>query len=175
VNGKIVAIAGGTGEGKTTLIKKYSTQCSNKKIFCYATVTSDFKDFPNIIIFTDFMKFLEAASKEPNVLCIIDEAYTCLPKKLNIVLGKPKHPHNRLAKFLVDSRKLNRFVLILFHALSQIPTEWLIPYLDYLIRFITNDLIQHQIQRFKSFPNIVENLVKFQVLEKYKPVALKMR
>jgi hypothetical protein len=174
--GKIAAIVGVTGAGKTSFIKdNFASQCTNKKILIYATVRSDFDDFPNAIVFTNFSDFLDAALKEKDALCIIDEAFSCLPDKLNIKPDKPKNIHNKIARFLTDSRKLNRFVIIIFHALAQVPTQWLLHYLDYFIRFTTQDLLQYQIQRFKSFPNIVQNLIKFPVLPKFTPHKLKMR
>jgi len=173
--GKVAAVAGVTGAGKTSFIKKEFAALTKKKILVYATVRSDFKDFPNAIIFTNFVEFIDAALKEKDCLCIIDEAFSCLPEKLNIRPDKPNSIDNKIARFLLDSRKFNRFVLILFHALAQVPTKWLLHYLDWFIRFTTQDLLQYQEQRFKSFPNIVENLKRFPVLPNFIPHKLKMR
>ena len=90
-------------------------------------------------------------------------------------MNKPNDMNNKLADFLVNCRKLNNFIFIIFHSLSQIPSEWLIPYLDYLIRYKTNDLLQYQISRFKSFANIVRNLIEVKTVPDFKPIILKLR
>jgi archaellum biogenesis ATPase FlaH len=174
MNGKVIAIAGDLGAGKSTLVKKYSSLCKKKKVVCYLRIESDWED-NKIKKFTNFEEFLIYANKQTDTLFIIDEAFTCLPKKINVKMNNPKNIHNRLADFLVNCRKLNNFIFIIFHSLSQIPTEWLIPYLDYLIRYKTNDLLQYQIQRFKSFANIVKNLMEVQTVEDFKPITLKLR
>lgn len=175
-NGKIIVIVGGTNQGKTTFIKKrFASQCKKKNILCYARMRTDFSEDKNINVHTNFMNFLNEANRENDTLCIIDEAFTCLPKRLNISMDNQNHPHNKLSDFLVNSRKANRFVIIIYHAFAQIPSEWLIPYLDYIVRFNTNDQMQYQVTRFKSFPNIADNLVSMPVVENYKPEILKLK
>lgn len=175
-NGKIIAVVGGTNEGKTTFIKnRFASQCKKKNILCYARMRTDFSEDKNIKVLTNFMTFIDEANGENDTLCIIDEAFTCLPKTLHVKMDNPNHPHNKLSDFLVNSRKANRFVIIIYHAWQQIPSEWLIPYLDYVVRFNTNDQMQYQVQRFKSFPNIANNLMEVPVIEKYKPKILKLK
>lgn len=175
-NGKIILVVGDMGAGKTSFIKdRFSSKCKQKKSLCYVRIKTDWDDDNKIMKFTNFMNFLETANKKKDTLCLIDEAYTCLPKKLNISMDNPNHPHNKLADFLVNSRKMNNFVVIILHSLSQIPSEWLLMYVDYIVRFKTNDLLQYQIQRFKSFPNIANNLIQIPVVQDYKPIILKLR
>ncbi len=172
MNGKVIAIAGAMGEGKTTFIKtRFASNC--KKIMAYLRITDDFDDI-KATVFTNFGEFIKVGNKKKDILLLIDEAFTCLPKNLNIKIGKPEDLHNLLADLLVNARKLNRFIVIIFHSLSQIPL-WLVPYLDYLIRFNTNDQLQYQAQRFQSFPIIAENLKYKPRLEKFKPEKLKLR
>ncbi|MGZ3883553.1 MAG: ATP-binding protein, partial [Bacteroidia bacterium] len=163
-NGKIVAVVGCTGEGKTTFVKKFSGG-TNKKVYCYLRIESDFID-SNTKVFTNFMDFLKEAHTKSNCVFIIDEAVTCLPKKLSVRMDKPNSPHNMLSDFLVNARKSNNFVFIIMHALAQVPTDWLIPYLDYFVRFNTNDMMQYQLQRFREFPEIVNNLITVPKVEK---------
>jgi hypothetical protein len=174
MNGKINCMVGETGSGKTTRIKKYSQKAGDRETLIYLRMKDDFTG-KNIKKFTNFPLFLKAANKKKDAIILIDEAFTCLPKKLNIRMDKPEKIDNQLADFLVNARKFNNLVFINFHALQQVPTEWLIPYLDYFFRFTTNDLLQYQIQRFKSFPNIANNLRDFPKVEKYKPYILKLR
>jgi hypothetical protein len=170
MEGTITTIVGRPGEGKTTYIKTFS---SGKKALCYCRIGSDFDD-GKTIIFTDFIEFLDYANAENNIICYIDEAYTCLPKELRIKMGKPNDPHNKLADFLVNSRKMNRFVFIIFHGWFQIPT-WLLQYTDIIGRFNTNDQMQVQVNRFISFPEIVASLKEYPTLPKYKPQKIKLR
>ena len=174
MHGKVIGIVGELGAGKTSYIKKFASKLKTKQIICYLRVSDDWND-DNVSTYTNFAEFLKFANTQTNTLFIIDEAFTCLPKKLNVKMGKPNDIHNQLADFLVNCRKLNNFIFIIYHSLSQIPSEWLIPYLDYLVRFKTNDLMQYQIQRFKSFANIVQNLIQYNSIEKYKPIILKLR
>lgn len=174
MHGKVICLAGEMGSGKTSYIKKLSKKVKTKTICCYLRITDDWND-GNVLKFTNFVEFIKYANTQTNTLFIIDEAFTCLPKKLNIKMNKPNDINNLLADFLVNCRKLNNFIFIIYHSLSQIPTEWLIPYLDYLVRFKTNDLLNYQSQRFKSFPNIVQNLEQFPTIEKFKPKIIKLR
>jgi hypothetical protein len=172
--GKVIGIVGELGAGKTSFIKKFASKLKTKQTVCYLRISDDWND-DNVSTYTNFADFLRFANSQTNTLFIIDEAFTCLPKKLNVKMDKPNDLHNLLADFLVNCRKLNNFIFIIYHALAQVPTEWLIPYLDYLVRFKTNDLMQYQIQRFKSFTNIVQSLIEHNTVEKYKPITLKLR
>lgn len=173
-NGKVIAIVGDTGAGKTTYVKNFSARCKRKEIICYLRIRTDLED-QKIIKYTNFEEFLNVASKKKNTLFLIDEAFTCMPKKLNVKMNKPNDMNNKLVDFLVNSRKMNNFVFIIFHSLSQIPTEWLIPYLNYIVRFKTQDLLQYQVSRFKSFPQIHSNLIEVPTVADYKPITLKLR
>jgi len=175
-NGKVVCLAGETGSGKGTFIKDKCNEAGEKEVICYLRIRDDFKvPGKKVKVFTNFIEFLRYAHTKKDCIIIIDEAFTCLPKKLNISMTNPNHPHNLLADILVNARKLNNFVFIVYHSLSQIPTEWLIPYLNWLLRFFTNDLIQYQLQRFKSFPKIHNSLLTVPQVEQYKNIPLKLR
>lgn len=180
MKGKVICIVGGTGEGKTTYIKNKFN--SERQTICYLRIESDF-DGKNTIKFTNFMELLNFARKKKNKKFYIDEAFTCLPKRLEIKMDKPDHPHNILADFLVNARKLNNFVVIILHSLKQIP-DWLPTYIDYLIRFNTNDQFQYQAARFSGFPIIEESIKKDQFIKEKmllagrkitKPKILKLR
>lgn len=174
MNGKVICLVGEMGSGKTSYIKKYAAKVKGKNICCYLRVSDDWND-KKVLKFTNFVEFVKYANTQTNTVFIIDEAFTCLPKKLNIKMNKPNDINNLLADLLVNCRKLNNFIFIIYHSLSQIPTEWLIPYLHYLVRFKTNDLLQYQINRFRSFASIVASLIQFPTLEKYKPLIIKLR
>ncbi len=173
-NGKVIAVVGHTGAGKTTFVKKFSSRFKSSDTYCYMRITSDWED-KRIKAFTNFEHFIRVANTKKNKFFFIDEAVTCLPKKLVVKMDNPRHIHNQLADFLVNARKMNNFVFIGLHSVAQIPTEWLIPYLDYLVRFKTNDLMQYQSRRFSSFPEIAKSLIEIPEVEEYKPIILKLR
>lgn len=178
--GKVICIIGATGEGKTTYAKiKFK---SERQTICYLLIESDMEG-KNIIKFTNFMKLLNFGRRKKNKKFFIDEAFTCLPKRLEIKMDKPEHPHNILAEFLVNARKMNNFIIIVLHSAKQIP-EWLPTYIDYLIRFNTNDQFQYQAQRFSAFPVIEQSLrnepfikekIKLNGITITKPKILKLR
>lgn len=173
-NGKVIIIVGEMGSGKTTYIKNFSSRLKDKQTLIYLRLKDDYEG-KKVKKFTNFMDFINQAKKSKDTLLLIDEAFTCLPKQLTIKMNNPSHPHNKLADMLVNTRKMNNFLFIILHSLKQIPTEWLLDYCDYLVRFNTKDKLQYQINRFETFPNIVESLEKIPKLPKYKSITLKLR
>lgn len=172
-NGQVICVTGATGEGKTTFIKNKFTTKTKRKTLLYLRVVSDFES-SKVKKFTNFAELIREARNEQNIIVIVDEAFTCLPDKLNIKMDKPDYIHNQFSDVLVNARKMNVLFIIILHSCSQIP-KWLVPYLDWLIRFNTNDQLEYQIQRFKSFPIIANSLLKRPTLPKYKPEILKLR
>lgn len=180
MNGKVTCIVGATGEGKTTFYKEKMK--SDRQTICYLRIETDFEE-ENAMKFTNFMKLLHFIRNKKNKKIFIDEAFTCLPKRLEIKIDKPNHPHNLLADFLVNGRKMNNFITIGLHSFKQIP-DWLPTYLDYVIRFNTLDQFQYQSKRFSAFPAIEESLKKDPIIKEKmvlngiqitKPKILKLR
>jgi hypothetical protein len=154
MKGKVIILVGATGEGKTTYLKnKFKT---DRQTICYLRIEDDIQG-NNLIKFTNFMKFLAFSKRKKNKKFLIDEAFSCLPKTLNIKMDNPEHPHNILIDFFLNARKMNNFIFIALHSCKQIP-EWLPTYCDYVIRFNTNDQFQYQAQRFISFPTFEQSL-----------------
>ena len=173
--GKVNVLAGHTKTGKTTFIK--NTFCNNagdKEIIAYVRLRDDF-NITGAKVFNNFVEFLHYIKDKKNCLIIIDEGWTALPDKLNITMGKPNKLDNILADFLVNAPKMNNFVFIIYHAFAQIPNKWLIPYLDYLIAFKTNDMYNIQVRRFQSFPEIARYLSGKPITENYVKKTLKLR
>lgn len=180
MNGKVVCMLGATGEGKTTYYKiKFR---SDRQTICYLLIESDYED-TNVIKFTNFMDLLNYIRRKKNKKIFVDEAFSCLPKKLDIKIDNPDHPHNILAEFLMNARKMNNFVVIGLHSFKQIP-DWLPTYLDYIIRFNTMDQFNYQANRFSAYPIIEKSLrsepvikqkMKLKGIEITKPKILKLR
>lgn len=171
--GKVICLVGDLGTGKTSFVRDMVGN-SKKDISVYLRIIADMK-IRNAKCYTNFVEFIKKANSSTNKVFIIDEAYTCLPKNLRVKPDKPMSIDNQIADVLVNCRKLNNFVFIIFHSLSQVPSEWLIPYLDYFIRFRTNDQLQYQKLRFSSFPEIINSLDRLPVVPDYKPDIIKIR
>lgn len=178
--GKVIAVVGATGEGKTTYTKvKFK---SHRQTICYLRIESDFEG-KNVVKFTNFMDLLKFGKRKKDKTFFIDEAFTCLPKRLDIKMDNPNHPHNVLADFLVNARKMNNFIFIVVHSFKQIP-DWLPTYLDYIIRFNSQDQFQYQANRFSAFPVIEQSIKREPVISEKmklgeititKPKILKLR
>lgn len=171
-NGKVICLVGETGSGKTTYVKEWVSK-SKKELIAYCRIREDIGMKGKI--YTNFLDFIEEANTKKDSHIFIDEAFTCLPKRLNIKPDKPENIHNQIADFLVNSRKLNNFVWILYHSLSQVPTDWIIPYLNYFVRFQTNDQLNYQLTRFSSFPNITNSLINYPTIDKFDCDEIKIR
>ena len=59
--GKVTAIVGELGTGKTTFIKNFAKKCK-KKIVCYLRLNSDWND-EDILTFTNFEEFINYANQ----------------------------------------------------------------------------------------------------------------
>lgn len=171
---------GATGEGKTTYYKNKFK--SDRQTICYLRIPSDFEG-ENAIVFTNFMKMLHHIRTKKNKKVFVDEAWTCFPKKLEIKMDNQNHPHNILADYLVNARKMNNFFTCALHSFKQMP-EWMPTYLDYVIRFNTLDQFQYQAKRFSAFPIIEHSLTNEPIIKEKiilngititKPKILKLR
>ena len=173
--GKVNCLVGHTKTGKTTFIKeKFCNKVDNKEILAYVRIRDDF-NIEGAKVYNNFEEFLRLVSKKKDSLIIIDEAWTALPQTINVSMGKPNKLDNILADFLVNAPKMNNFVFIIYHSFSQIPSKWLIPYLDFLIAFKTNDMYNVQIRRFTSYPEIARYLSGKPITENYIKKTLKLR
>jgi hypothetical protein len=173
--GKVNCLVGHTKTGKTTYIKEnYCSKVNDKDIIAYVRIRDDF-DIKGANVYNNFEEFLRIASRKKDSLIIIDEAWTALPDKVNISMSKQNKLDNILANFLVNAPKMNNFVFIIYHSFSQIPSKWLISYLDFLIAFKTNDMYNVQIRRFTSYPEIAKYLSSKPITENYIKKTLKLR
>lgn len=145
-------LVGDFGTGKTTYLKKNFVNRTKKDKLIYALISKDFDGLP---CERNFKTYVDKAVSKKDTLFIIDEARTAIPKQEPDV-SRGDFDRNLITWFL-NARKCNNFIFIVFHSLREIPI-WLISYSDMFIRFRTNDLLQHQINRFQSFPAIVESI-----------------
>jgi hypothetical protein len=163
----VIIVVGDFGTGKTTLIKNYLLKAKGRKVKIFALVRNDYKEN----VYTDFKKYVYDVVNVKDTFCVIDEAKAVLPKKIP---DTPKPHIERFLKFLINARKLNNFVFIVFHALHEIPI-YLIGYADRFMRGRTNDLLQYQKNRFMSFPPVVKSIDDFPTLENFEFDDIKLR
>ena len=147
----VITIVGDFGTGKTTLMKSMLEKTKQEKLV-FALVRNDYQ-YP---IYQDFKKYISMAVTKKDTAFVIDEARAVLPKKD----PDPKKKHEgELLRFFINARKLNNFIFIVYHALNEVPI-WLLNYSDKFIRFRTNDQIQYQVNRFRSFPTVTNSLLE---------------
>ncbi len=172
MNGKTICLVGETRVGKTTFVKE-KIKASDKPLIGYCRIRQDLNLKGKI--YTDFSAFIQHANRVTNHHLFIDEAFTCMPEKLLIKPDKPENIHNQIADMLVNAPKLNNWVWIIFHGLNQVPTRWLLMYLNYFARFQTNDEIDVQLRRFRTFPAIVKSLETYPEIPKFECDIIKIR
>ena len=173
MNGKVIVIVGETGVGKTTYVKNLISK-SKREIIAYTRIREDLI-FKKAKVFSNFVEFIEKSNQKNNSILFIDEAFTCLPNHLLVKPDKPENIHNQIADLLVNARKLNNLIFIVYHALRQVPTQWLLNYINWFIRFQTTDQIEVQCRRFSSFNNIVSSLENHTEIEKFSYDEIKIR
>jgi hypothetical protein len=165
----VIILAGDFGAGKTTYAKKNFIEPAKQRVLAYALLK---KDLPGVPTTTDFVGFVTNAVKLNNTTFFIDEASTAFPDE------KPdarRSTFNRnMLVWLLNARKFNNILIIVYHDMGEIPL-WLVKKSDYFVRFRTNDLLQYQISRFSSFPNIVKNLKDHPTMPDYKYYELQLR
>lgn len=167
MDGKVILLTGAKGSGKTTLIKtKFLISKKNK--LAYTLIGSDL----NIPSESNFNKYLDKAVFLNNTIFIVDEASTAIPWRRP---DPTKREFDRkLVTWFLNSRKCNNYIFIVYHSIEEIP-HWLIKYLDYILRFRTTDLLQYQIQRFKSFDKIVESLKSYPHIQNFEYDEIKLQ
>ncbi len=135
-------------------------------------MSSDFLDVKRIRSNNNFKQFLREAVKEKDSLHIIDEAKTAIPR--NEPEANSSEFEDNLIKWILNSRKVNNFVVVVFHSLRDVPV-WFLMYTNYFIRFGTNDQIQHQLNRFQSYESICKSLKENPTISKFEYDEIKIR
>jgi hypothetical protein len=159
----IIIIVGAMGSGKTTLMKEKFIKGCKMNAEAFAPKPKDFAECKNVKVYPDFTFMLKNSKNKVDTLYVVDEAFTVIPKKEPDVT---KQYEKDLAEWLVNSRKCNNLIFMVFHSLKQVPT-WLLAYSEVFIRFGTMDQLQFQKNRFDSFPPVVESLEKYPRIKKY--------
>lgn len=163
----VVIEVGDFGTGKTTLLKqKFLISKMQKR--AYALVKKDL----NIPCENNFKTFLDDVVNLTNTICVVDEASTAIPREQPD--ATKREFDRKLLTWFVNARKYNNVIVLVFHALEEVP-KWLIKYCDYFLRFKTNDLLQYQMQRFRSFPNLYQSLIDIPTMPNFVYDEIKLR
>lgn len=164
----IVIITGDFGAGKTTLLKKKFLR-ANKNKLVYALIKKDLGDYPYE---RDFKEYINKAVLLKDTIFVIDEAATAIPTKQPE--PSKKEFDRKLITWFLNARKCNNAIFIVYHTLREVPI-WLISYCDYFLRFRTNDLLQHQRNRFISFPSVTKSIDENPTLPNFEYDEIKLR
>lgn len=169
----VVIIVGDFGAGKSTYLKNNFLNKTKKKKFVYALMK---RDMPNLPYYSDFVEMVSDGVKVTDSLFVIDEASTCMPREQPDTRkgGRKGEDAKLILTWFLNARKCNNMIFIVYHALEEVP-KWLVKYSDYFVRFRTNDMLQYQINRFRSFPSIVQSLQKYPTLPNFKFDTVKLR
>ena len=164
----VTIIVGALGSGKTSLLKNRFLKKTKKQKLCYALMQQDLGDYTYI---RDFREYIEQGVKMKDVLFVVDEAVTAVPKKQP---DPTKKKFDReLLTWLLNSRKCNNVIFFIFHALQDIPV-WLLKYSTFIIRFDTVDQMNFQKTRFASFPTLVNSIKTNPRIPKYQYDEIKI-
>lgn len=182
MRGKVIVLAGDMGCGKTSLIALDYFAKTNRKKYRFVRRSATLQNNPTPIqkrIFSelqkskeykDFIPFINKMITETNSIITIDEAFSVVPKQINV----KNEEDEKLMTLLVNTREANNFLFFIYHTLRDIPI-WLIGYADYFIRYRTNDLFQFQRNRFMSFPEIVKSIDENNITENFVYDEIKIR
>jgi ABC-type Mn2+/Zn2+ transport system ATPase subunit len=127
MSGKSIIFAGGTGTGKTTMIKERLAKVHKESIHLY-DVNSEYKKFYTKP-FTDFETFANQSRKLKNALIVYEEATIFLDNKGS---------NTAVRDVLVRKRHTNCTIFFVFHSLRTIP-RWVFDLSNFVVLFKTND------------------------------------
>lgn len=138
---RTIAIAGHTGRGKTTLVKKLLNQWQGHNKFFYDP-NMEYGNNP-YIKFNDFLKQCEGKT---NTVIIFEEATINITNSSRIEVVR---------ELLVRKRHTNNVIIFNFHSLRSIPLE-IMDLIDYLILFTTNDREDLIYKKYSEDEKIIE-------------------
>ncbi len=138
MSGKSIIFAGGTGTGKTTLIKQRLDNINKDALHLY-DVNGEYKKYYTKP-FTDFETFSKQARKLRNALVVYEEATIFLSNKGS---------NEDIRDVLVRKRHTNCTIFFVFHSLRTIP-RWVFDLSNFVVLFHTNDSEKSVNSRFDN-------------------------
>ena len=167
--GKLILVIGGTGQGKSTFLKK---AIENKPCIVY-DVQGEYSYLPTDVnspqsrfFNSDPHKFIELCKLKHNgTICIFEEATGFFrgrssKEMMQLILSK-RHP--------VD--KGGRNLIFVFHYIQAVPPS-IINMCDEVILFKTSD----ELNLFKTkFPRLIQPFLKVKQMQKYQSLRIKLQ
>jgi len=137
--GKCIIIAGGTGTGKTTIVKKLLEKHPKNNLIY--DVNNEYGR-PYI----QMEKFLDKAKRVSNHLIVFEEA---------TIFFSTAGGDKDVRELLVRKRHTNNILIFNFHSLSQVPLHILM-FCDYMIIKKTNDQLSQMERKYKGNDKVFE-------------------
>ncbi len=171
----VTLVIGEMGSGKTSYLKSTWLYKTIKKILCYALMRADMGNYEYE---RNFKQYIEKAVTKSDMLFVVDEAKTAIPKKepdasQYMITGKKKFDYELVTWFL-NSRKCNNAIFIVFHGWREVPL-WLLMYTNYVVRFRTKDQINIQKRRFESFQPIIDSFENYPTMKRFEYDEIKIQ
>lgn len=160
----LILIAGMTGEGKTTYLKKF---IAGKRQYIF-DVNNEY-NLPDDLQIRPQMRNRDLDINRFLSVCKSIKGYNiCFEDATGFFRGKQ---HAALSQLIVGKRHTQNNFIFLFHSINRIPPE-LMEISNYIILFKTTDNIDLIDRKFKN-PKLNESFLKLQKMQKHSFIEIK--
>lgn len=136
MSGKSILFVGGTGTGKSTLVKERLKNVHKGCLHIY-DINNEYGKFIDVPL-PSFVKFSTQATKLNDAIIVYEEATIFLSNK-----GSDA----QVREILVRKRHTNNTIFFIFHSLRSVP-KWVFDLSNYVVLLKTNDSIDIVEKRF---------------------------
>jgi len=136
MSGKSIIFVGGTGTGKTTLIKGRLKKVSKDCLYLF-DINNEYTEFFDKPL-PSFVKFSKQCTKLNDAIIVYEEATIFLSNKGS---------NSEVNEVLVRKRHTNNTIFFVFHSLRSVP-RWLFDLSNYLFLLKTNDSLDTVEKKF---------------------------
>jgi len=138
MSGKSIIVVGGTGTGKTTLIKERLKNVDKRSLHLY-DVNNEYTEFYTEP-FGSFERFAKKAQRLNDAVIVFEEATIFLSNKGS---------NSQVRDILVRKRHTNCTIFFVFHSLRSVP-RWVYDLSNFVVLLKTNDSESSVVSRFED-------------------------